>query len=46
MWWSIYDAQRFNGELGYAPLPEAIVAKGAEKIKLIDVGDKVALPNA
>jgi phosphate transport system substrate-binding protein len=46
MWWSIYDGQKFNGELGYAPLPETIVAKGAEKIKLINVGDKIAFPHA
>ncbi len=44
MWWSIYDAQKFNADLGYAPLPEAIVAKAAEKIKSITVGGEPAFP--
>ena len=39
MWWAIYDAQKFNGDLGYAPLPEGIVKKAAEKIQSITLAD-------
>lgn len=44
MWWSIYEGQKFSGELGYAPLPEAIVTKAAEKIRSITVGGESAFP--
>ncbi|MBI5876778.1 MAG: phosphate ABC transporter substrate-binding protein PstS [Chloroflexi bacterium] len=38
-WWSIYDGQKYNRDLGYAPLPDGIVAKGADKIKSIKLPD-------
>ncbi|HEY3081738.1 MAG TPA: phosphate ABC transporter substrate-binding protein PstS [Chloroflexota bacterium] len=46
MWWSIYDGQKFCADLGYAPLPEAIQGKSAEKILSINVNDQRALPSA
>jgi phosphate transport system substrate-binding protein len=46
MWWSIYEGQKFCADLGYAPLPEAIQAKSAEKILSINVNDQRALPTA
>jgi phosphate transport system substrate-binding protein len=44
MWWCVTDAQKFNADLGYAPLPEAIVAKAQDKIKSIIVDGKPAFP--
>ncbi|TAK21869.1 MAG: phosphate ABC transporter substrate-binding protein PstS [Chloroflexota bacterium] len=46
LWWAIYDGQKFSGDLGYAPLPEEIVKKGAEKILAVNVNDKRAFPHA
>ena len=45
MWWATHDAQKFNGDLGYAPLPLEIIKKGEEKIKSITVNGKPAFPN-
>jgi phosphate transport system substrate-binding protein len=45
MWWATHDAQKFNAELGYAPLPAGIVSKGEEKIKSITAGGQPAFPN-
>jgi len=39
MWWAIYDAQQFNANLGYAPLPESVVKKAAAKIQSITLAD-------
>jgi phosphate transport system substrate-binding protein len=44
MWWATHDAQTFNADLGYAPVPAAIVAKGDELIKKITAGGKPAFP--
>jgi phosphate transport system substrate-binding protein len=44
IWWGTHDAQKFNAELGYAPVPPAIVAKGDELIKKITAGGKPAFP--
>jgi phosphate transport system substrate-binding protein len=44
MWWAIHDGQKANSELGYAPLPEAIVKKAEEKILAIKVGGRAAFP--
>jgi hypothetical protein len=44
MWWCMSDAQKFNGELGYAPLPEAVVAQGQSFVKKITVDGKPAFP--
>jgi phosphate transport system substrate-binding protein len=45
LWWATHDGQRFNGDLGYAPLPLEIIKKGEEKIKAITVNGKSAFPN-
>ncbi len=45
MWWSIYDGQKFTGDLGYAPIPDPIVEKAADKILSINVNDKRAFPH-
>ena len=42
LWWAIHDGQRYNAELGYAPLPEAIVSKAEAKIRAITVDGKPA----
>ncbi|MCW5850948.1 MAG: phosphate ABC transporter substrate-binding protein PstS [Anaerolineae bacterium] len=44
MWWNIHDAQKLSAELGYAPLPQAMVAKGEEKIKSITTSGQPAFP--
>ncbi|MFN8523383.1 MAG: phosphate ABC transporter substrate-binding protein PstS [Chloroflexota bacterium] len=43
-WWAIYDAQKFNGDLGYAPVPTEITAKGAEMLKKITAQGKAVFP--
>ncbi|MGI8422877.1 MAG: phosphate ABC transporter substrate-binding protein PstS [Chloroflexota bacterium] len=45
MWWATHDAQKFNGDLGYAPLPLEIINKGEQMIKAITVNGKPAFPN-
>lgn len=44
MWWCLSDAQTFAQELGYASLPETIVARAQAKIKSITVDGKSAFP--
>jgi phosphate transport system substrate-binding protein len=44
LWWELTDAQKFNGELGYAPLPEAIVGRAQEMVKKITVDGEPAFP--
>jgi hypothetical protein len=44
MWWATHDAQKFNSDLGYAPLPVGIVGKAEEKIKSISSGGALAFP--
>jgi phosphate transport system substrate-binding protein len=46
MWWATHDAQKFNAELGYAPLPGGIVGKGEEKIRSITSGGQSAFPGS
>ncbi len=45
MWWAIHDAQKFNADLGYAPLPDGIVKKTEAKISSVQVGGAPAFPN-
>ena len=45
LWWNTHDAQKFNADLGYAPLPLEIVKKAEEKIKSITANAKPAFPN-
>jgi len=44
LWWGTHDAQRFNGDLGYAPLPVEIVKRGEEFIRGIKVNGKATFP--
>ncbi|MDQ3702910.1 MAG: phosphate ABC transporter substrate-binding protein PstS, partial [Chloroflexota bacterium] len=44
LWWASHDAQRFNGDLGYAPLPAEIIRRGEEFIRGIQVNGKSAFP--
>jgi phosphate transport system substrate-binding protein len=44
LWWGTHDAQRFNAELGYAPLPEEIIKRGEEFIRGIKVNGTAAFP--
>ena len=45
LWWASHDAQKFNGDLGYSPLPLEIIRKGEGLIKSITVNGKPAFPN-
>ena len=44
LWWGTHEAQKFNGDLGYAPLPAEIVTKGEAMIKSITGAGKPAFP--
>jgi phosphate transport system substrate-binding protein len=43
-WWAIHEGQAANTELGYAPLPQGIVAKAEAKIMAITTGEQPAFP--
>ena len=43
-WWSTHEGQAFAKDLGYAPLPAAVVAKAEEKIRSITSGGQPVLP--
>jgi phosphate transport system substrate-binding protein len=42
MWWNTHDGQKFNGDLGYAPLPLEIIKRAEEMIKGITANGKPA----
>ncbi|MEP7199411.1 MAG: phosphate ABC transporter substrate-binding protein PstS [Chloroflexota bacterium] len=44
MWWAMHDAQKFNTDLGYAPLPDTLVKKAELKILSITVDNAPAFP--
>jgi phosphate transport system substrate-binding protein len=44
LWWGTHDAQRYNAELGYAPLPVEIIKRGEEFIRGIKVNGSPAFP--
>lgn len=44
-WWATHDGQKYNTELGYAPLPDDIVKRAEEKILSITVGGQKAFPH-
>jgi phosphate transport system substrate-binding protein len=44
LYWGIYDGQKANAELGYAPLPPDIVKKSDEMIQSIQAGGAKAFP--
>ncbi len=43
-WWSTHEGQAFAKDLGYAPLPAAVVTKAEEKIRSITSGGTPVLP--
>jgi phosphate transport system substrate-binding protein len=45
LWWATHDAQKFNADLGYAPIPAEIVAKGDAMIRAIGVEGKPVFPH-
>lgn len=45
LWWNSHDGQKFNADLGYAPLPLEVIKKAEDKIKAITTGGKPAFPN-
>ncbi|HEU5318387.1 MAG TPA: phosphate ABC transporter substrate-binding protein PstS [Chloroflexota bacterium] len=44
LWWATHDAQRFNGDLGYAPLPAELIGRAEEMIRSMTVNGKPAFP--
>lgn len=44
LWWAVTDAQEFNADLGYAPIPDGIVTKAQDKIRSITVNGQPAFP--
>lgn len=44
IWWAVHDGQKFSGDLGYAPLPAAIVAKDELKIVSMTANGSPAFP--
>jgi phosphate transport system substrate-binding protein len=45
LWWNSHDGQKFNADLGYAPLPLEVIKKTEEKIRAITANGKPAFPN-
>jgi phosphate transport system substrate-binding protein len=44
LWWATHDGQRFNKDLAYATVPDAITARSEQFIRQIMVGGKPAFP--
>jgi phosphate transport system substrate-binding protein len=44
LWWAVHDGQKFSGDLGYAPLPQAIVANDELKILSLTANGTPAFP--
>ncbi|HLE82014.1 MAG TPA: phosphate ABC transporter substrate-binding protein PstS [Dehalococcoidia bacterium] len=44
-WWATHDAQKYNTDLGYAPLPDDIVKKAEEKILSVTADGQKAFPH-
>jgi len=44
LWWETHDGQKYNASLGYAPLPQAVVALDEAQILKITVDGNQALP--
>jgi phosphate transport system substrate-binding protein len=44
LWWSTHEAQRFNKDLAYATVPEAITARSEQFIRQIAVDGKPVFP--
>lgn len=43
-WWAIHDGQKYNADLGYAPLPDGVVKKAEDKIKSVTANRQPAFP--
>ena len=46
LYWAIYDGQKANADLGYAPLPPDIVKRGDEMIQSITSGGTQGVPGS
>jgi len=44
LWWATHDAEQYNADLGYSPVPESIGQKSEEKILAITVNGERAFP--
>jgi phosphate transport system substrate-binding protein len=44
LWWATHEAQKFNAELGYAPVPAGITPKSDEMIRQISVAGAPVFP--
>jgi phosphate transport system substrate-binding protein len=44
LWWATHEAQRFNGELGYAPIPPSITSRSEQFIRQIAVNGQPVFP--
>lgn len=44
LWWEIHEGQRFNADLGYAPLPKGIILLAEKKVLSIVPGAEAVLP--
>ena len=44
LWWATHDAQRFNKDLAYATVPDAITARSEQFIRQISVEGKAVFP--
>lgn len=44
LWWATHEAQKFNSELGYAPIPAEITAKSDGMIRAISVEGQPVFP--
>ncbi len=45
LWWATHDGQKYNADLGYAPLPEEVLKLTEANILKIQVNGKQALPD-
>ena len=44
IWWATHEGQRFAETLGYAPLPQPVVALLEARLKTITVAGRAVLP--
>jgi hypothetical protein len=45
LWWATHDGQKFNADLGYAPLPLDVINKDEAQIAKVTINGKPALPD-
>jgi phosphate transport system substrate-binding protein len=45
LWWATHDGQKFNADLGYAPLPPDVIKLDEAQIAKIMINGKPALPD-